>query len=133
MFGLAVLLEPSFCIVFDRVINFDDVRDHKICDDQDCEHPETYKEKPRIDISGNLGIHVTCDKPIVHYHYVKQCEYWSAKIVEVHQVVKAKNWSIFLLGLLNSVWLNQATPDKLANEGICVEKRKKICSYSQEG
>ena len=133
MLCLAVLLEPSLCVFFDWVINFYDVRDHEVCDNQDCKHPKTYKENPRIDISRNLGVHVTCDKPIVHYHYVKQCEHWSTKIVEVHQVVQVEDWSIILLGLLNSVWLDQATPEKLSNEGISVEKRKKICGYSQEG
>ena len=133
MFDLAVLFEPNLGIVFYWVINFDDVGDHKVCDDQDCEHPETYEENSRIvDVFRNLGIHVACDKPIVHYHYMKQCEHRSSKIIEVHQVVKVEDWSVILLGLLKSIWLYQATPDNFSNEGIGVEKSKKICGYGQE-
>ena len=70
-FGLGVFLESCSDNILNWIIDFYNVWDNKIEENENSEHPETYEKDLRCNILRDVHIHLTCHPPIIDDHDVE--------------------------------------------------------------
>ena len=70
-FSFGVFIESCSDIIFNRIIDFYNVWDNKIEENENSEHPETYEKDLRCNILRDVHIHLTSHPPIIDDHDVE--------------------------------------------------------------
>ena len=95
--------------------------DHQVEHHAHSANPEGRKEKPRPIVSGNCGVHIHGDIPVVYYHHVEKSNKTRRVVIKIHQVPQRWRWEVACLSRVSRDFASKTDhPDFSENEENCV-------------